>query len=568
MSAPRWDEAVDLLVFGAGMGGLCAALFGALEGFDVLLCEKTDRIGGTTATSAGTVWIPGAGADGGDAAADLAGAERYLDAEIGNRGDRALREAFLASGREALEHLQRGTAVKFRPAAPHPDYHPALPGWSGKGRAFATVPFDGSVLGADFTLVRPPIAPFMVLGGLMIGRDDIPHFVRPFASLRSFVHVVRILLRHGLDRLRHPRGTRLVMGNALVARLLASLRARKVPLWLNSCLVELIGDGDRVVGAVVETNGTLRRVRARRGVVLATGGFSHNAELCRELLAPPGPSCSVAFAGDSGDGMSAARDLGAAFGEAAGNAAFWMPVSRMTDRAGETLFPHIVLDRAKPGLIAVNAAGRRFVNEADSYHDFVAGMFRSHATVSTIPAYLICDRRFIRDYGIGLVHPGSSARAIARFVAAGYLQQGRDLAELASRLGIDAGRLAQSVADHNRYAASGIDAEFGKGSTALNRHNGDAQNAPNPCLRPIEEAPFFAVAVYPGEFGTSIGLRTDANARVARVDGTSIAGLYACGNDMSSIMAGAYPGPGTTLGPALVFAFRAVRDMVRAQLSS
>jgi len=575
---PRWDEEVDLLAIGAGMGGLCAALFGALEGFDVLLCEKTDRVGGTTATSAGTVWIPGGGADGGDPAADLAGAACYLDAEIGNRGDRALREAFLASGREALEHLQRGTAVKFRPAAPHPDYHPDLPGWSGRGRAFATVPFDGGALGQDFALVRPPIAPFMVLGGLMIGRDDIPHFVRPLASPRSFFYVARILARHALDRLRHPRGARLVMGNALVARLLASLRARNVPLRLKCRLVELIGDRERIEGAVVEANGVLKRVRARRGVILATGGFSHNATLRSELLERSGPTCSVAFAGNSGDGMSAARILGAAFGEAAGNAAFWMPVSRMpvsrmpvssmTETAGETLFPHIVLDRAKPGLIAVNSAGRRFVNEADSYHDFVAGMFRSHATTPTIPAYLVCDRSFIRDYGIGLVRPGSSERAIARFVAADYLRKGKTLADLASRLGIDAHRFERSVADHNRYAATGLDEEFGKGTTALNRHNGDARNVPNPCLRPIAQAPFFAVAVYPGEFGTSVGLRTDGDARVRRADGAAIAGLYACGNDMSSIMEGAYPGPGTTLGPALVFAYRAVRHMARARPGS
>jgi 3-oxosteroid 1-dehydrogenase len=233
----------------------------------------------------------------------------------------------------------------------------------------------------------------------------------------------------------------------------------------------------------------------------------------------------------------------------------------MQDQTGETRFPHIVLDRAKPGLIAVNGAGRRFVNEADSYHDFVAGMFRSHAATPTIPAYLVCDRSFIRDYGIGLVHPGSSDAAIGRFVAASYLLKGTSLADLASRLGIDAGSLERSVAEHNRYAETGVDAAFGKGTTALNRHNGDKQNKPNPCLRPIVRAPFFAVAVYPAEFGTSVGLRTDCDARALRADGTAVAGLYACGNDMNSIMAGTYPGPGTTLGPAMVFAFRAVRHM-------
>lgn len=556
---PVFDREVDLLVFGAGMGGMCAALFGALQGLDVLLCEKTSQVGGTTATSAGTVWIPGAAGDPDDVAAGAA----YLEAETGNRGDRVLRDAFLATGREALGALQERSEVKFRPVAPHPDYHPGQAGWSRNGRALAPLPFDGRRLGREFALVRPPMAPFMVLGGLMIGRDDIPHFLKPFGSARSFRHVARLLLRHAADRLRHRRGARLLMGNALVARLLFSLREQKVPLWMHCGLVGLIGDRNRIEGAVVEISGARKRIRARRGVVLATGGFSHSPALRAELLHHPAKE-SVAFAGDSGDGLAAGRAIGAALGPQSEQPAFWMPVSILEEGSRRTVFPHIVLDRAKPGLIAVDAQGRRFVNEADSYHDFVEGMFRAQA----VPAWLVCDRSFIRDYGIGLVHPGSTDAAIARFVRASYLKRGDTLGALAARVGLDAANFQETVAAHNRFAESGIDEAFGKGSNALNRHNGDPANTPNPCLRPIMHRPFFAVTVVPADLGTSTGLCTDRDARVLDPDGAVIAGLYACGNDMNSIMAGAYPGPGTTLGPALVFAYRAVRHMAAGNAGS
>lgn len=553
-----FDHEADVIVFGAGMGGMCAALIAAHEGLDVVLCEKTGMVGGTTATSAGTLWIPGAGDRGEE---DIAQARAYLEAETGNRGDRALHEAFLQSGPEAVDYLQRHTDVKLRPVGPHPDYHPDKPGWSMQGRALGPHPFDGRKLGRDFELVRPPIAPFMVLGGLMIGRDDIPHFLRPFRSIRSFFHVARILTRHGIDRLTRKRGARLIMGNALVARLLLSLRKKGVRLRLNCSLVELILGPDRVEGAVVNFSGAQTRVRARRGVVLATGGFSGSKWLRAEFFAPRVVPHTSAFNGNAGDGIAAARKLSAATGDGAGGPAFWFPVSVLREKGTETIFPHIVLDRAKPGLIAVNSQGLRFANEADSYHDFVEAMFRRHATTPSIPAHLICDHSFIRDYGIGLVHPGSSDKAIEGFVRAGYLRKSETLAGLAKDIGVSAKNLEWMVSEHNRFALTGSDESFGKGSNALNRHNGDPANTPNPCLRPIVQPPFFSVAVYPADLGTSVGLKTDADARVLDIEGTPIEGLYACGNDMNSIMAGAYPGPGTTLGPALAFAYRAIMHM-------
>jgi len=228
----------------------------------------------------------------------------------------------------------------------------------------------------------------------------------------------------------------------------------------------------------------------------------------------------------------------------------------------ETVYPHILLDRAKPGLIAVNKEGRRFVNESDSYHDFVEGMFRANVAAPSVPAWLICDRSFIRDYGIGLIRPGAGRRAIERYIADGYLHRAETLEALAERIGVDAKNLARTVQDHNRFAVTGVDEAFGKGGTEYNQFNGDPANKPNPCLRPIEHAPFFAVAVYPSTMGTCVGLATDGDARVLDENGAAINGLYAVGNDMASLFRGVYVGPGITLGPALVFAYRAVMDIV------
>jgi 3-oxosteroid 1-dehydrogenase len=556
----RWDKEVDVLVFGAGMGGMTAALIAALEGLDVLLCEKTDQVGGTTSTSAGTVWIPGSSQAVRDGVPDSVGdARRFLEAEIGPRAP-SVREAYLAAGPAALDYLDARSEVKFRAPPRHPDYHSNQPGRALAGRALAALPFDGRLLGKDFTRVRPPIAPFMVLGGMMVGKDDIPILLKPFASLRAFAAAAKLLLRHAADRLRFPRGTRLVMGNALVARLYYSLKQQNVPIAFDAKLVALVRGKDCVDGAVIDIGDKRRTIRARRGVILATGGFAPNATLRAEYMADLPVAHSNAFAGASGDGFAAARAIGAAVDAKHTNPAFYFPSSLHK----ETVYPHILLDRAKPGLIAVNRDGRRFVNESDSYHDFVEGMLRANAASPSVPAWLVCDRSFVRDYGLGLVHPGAGRREIERYAADGYLYRADTLAALAQRIDVDAKNLAATVAEHNRYAVTGVDEAFGKGGTEYNQFNGDPANMPNPCLRPIREAPFFAVAVYPSTMGTCVGLSTDGDARVLDDNGAAIDGLYACGNDMASLFRGVYVGPGITLGPALVFAYRAVMHLAKS----
>jgi succinate dehydrogenase/fumarate reductase flavoprotein subunit len=552
------DREVDVLVFGAGMGGMTAALIASLEGLDVLLCEKTDQVGGTTSTSAGTVWIPGSNQAVRDGVPDnIDDARRFLQAEIGPRA-LDVREAFLAAGPAVLDYLEARTEVKFIAPPMHPDYHSNQPGRALAGRALSSLPFDGRLLGQDFDRVRPPIAPFMVLGGMMVGKNDIPILLKPFASIANVSAVAKLLLRHATDRLRFKRGTRLVMGNALVARLFYSLRRRNVPIAYDTRLIELTKSGGRVDGAVVDIDGKPQSIRARRGVILATGGFAPNEKLRAEFMKDLPIAHSNAFEGTSGDGFSAARAAGAAVDDKHASPAFYFPSSLHKD----IVYPHILLDRAKPGLIAVNKDGRRFVNESDSYHDFAEAMLRTNADAQSVPAWLICDRSFIRDYGIGLVHPGAGRGAIGRYVADGYLHRAETLEALAQRIGVNGKNLLRTVEEHNRYAETGIDEAFGKGGTEYNQFNGDPANKPNPCLRPIAEEPFFAVAVYPSTMGTCVGLATDGDARVLDERGEAIGGLYAVGNDMASLFRGVYVGPGITLGPALVFAYRAVMSLV------
>ena len=554
----EWDREVDVLVFGSGIGALTTALVGRCEGLSVLLCEKTSQPGDTAATSGGTVWIPGSSPAQQRGVGDFAAVRSYLDAEIGERPEDApLREAFLASGAEALDYLAARSEVKFsfNNPIPYPDYHPENTGGALRGRALSPLPFDTNVLGDDFALVRAPMPEFMILGGMMVARPEIPHFVRTWSSWASLRLVTRAVLRYGCDRLRFSRGTRLHLGNALIARLLHSLRAAGAEIAVNAALVELVRDNSRVAGAVVEINGKRLRIGARRGAMLATGGFGASASHRAALMQRDDIGESLVFPANVGQGLDYAQAVGAALDRAHDSPAFWMPSSTHTRADGtKALYPHI-RDRPKPGMIAVNAKGLRFVNEAASYHDFVLAMFAAQLS----EAWLICDRAFIRDYGIGMIP--AVWQNLRPYIRSGYLATGETPEALAQRIGVDAEGLGRTVGEHNQFALTGVDLAFGKGSSALNRHNGDAAVKPNPCLRPIGSGPLFAVRVEPTPIGTAIGLRTDADARVLDAAGAPITGLYATGSDMSSIMRGHYPGPGITLGPSLIFAYRAARQM-------
>jgi len=552
------DIDVDLLIAGAGPAGMTAALVASLEGLDVLLCEKSGQIGGTGSTSAGTLWIPGNSQNRSAGFNDsVAQANRYLDALIGEGCNRDVRDAYLQTGPAAIDYLCERSDVQFLPCGAHPDYRSNMPGAAIAGRAIVPAPFDGRLLGADFRRIRPPVPEFMLFGGMMVGKADIARLIGRFKSFGNFIYSAKLFMRYLADRVKYPRGTRLMMGNALVARLFYSLRRRRVPIMFDAAIADLVGDRDGVTGARLKCGGKDILVRARRGVVLATGGYGHNKDFRSAFMPQPVPEYSMSYEGNQGDGLEMGRRLGAACAPEQSTSGLWTPVSVVPRPDGtKGLFPHLVLDRAKPGLIAVNSTGRRFVNEAASYHDFVLAMFESNKASPSIPAWLVCDAAFIAKYGLGVVYPGH--RNPGKFVESGYLASARSLEDLAHKIKVDAAQLRDTVTRYNRFAATGVDVDFGKGETELNRFNGDADHKPNPCIGLVTTPPFYALAVWPADIAVSTGLATDSDARVLRDDGKPIRGLYACGNDMASVMAGSYPGPGTTLGPAVVFAYRAV----------
>uniref|UniRef100_Q11FZ5 Fumarate reductase/succinate dehydrogenase flavoprotein-like protein n=1 Tax=Chelativorans sp. (strain BNC1) TaxID=266779 RepID=Q11FZ5_CHESB len=541
---------------------MTAALVGAIQGLRVVLLEKSLQLGGTSATSAGTAWIPGTSRAAECGHADsIEAAYTYLQSFTGDNSAQinTLQRTFLETGDEAVRYLASHSEVQLEPAAHHPDYRGDAPGAVESGRALVTPDFDGRKLRSDdFSLVKPPRPEMMILGGMMIAKEDIQPLLDAFRKPSGFIYAAKLLFRYLSDRLFYSRGTRLVLGNAMVARLLFSLRQRGVEIRTGVAVRELLTEGRKVVGVRCITGGNLIDIPAASGVVLATGGFAGSPAWRRRFLEVGAQVRGLVDGGCAGDGIELALAVGGALGESHAGAGFYMPMSTLRTPAGTTkTFPHIYLDRAKPGLLAVNSEAERFVNEADSYHDFVLGMLKANRSVPTIPAYLICDSAFLKDYGLGLVRPRSWS--VGYYIRSGYLKCADTIEGLAHQIGVPAEKFSDTVRRYNDFAAIGIDADFGRGRSPLNRHNGDPRNTPNPCLRPICRPPFYAVAVEPAALATSLGLSTDRDARVLDPSGTVVEGLYACGNDMNSIMAGHYPGPGVTLGPAIVFAYRAAR---------
>ncbi len=547
-------EEYDVIVIGAGAAGMTAACVAAREGLSVLLLEKSSQVGGTTAVSGGMLWIPGNGKqDPSKRVEDLAAAKTYLEATLPEARDPVLIDAYLAHAAEAIDYLEVHTAVALRPVVFYPDYYPERPGASLAGRVLEPQPFDARALGEHFVRLRPPLPEFTLFGGMMVDRADIPHFRKVFRSLRSTARVARVVGSYAWDRLSFERGANLVLGNALAAQLLRSVIDAGVRLRASVPAVRLIRQGTRVTGVVL---GAAEEVGARRGVVIATGGFSHDPELRARHFPTRAGWLSAVCETNTGDGLRLGTDAGGMVSDDHSNSAFWVPTSQFHRRDGTpAVYPHTVTDRGKPGVIAVDGRGKRFVNEATSYHEFVQAMLRADA----VPCWLICDRDCLWTYGLGAVRPFT--RSLDHYVRTGYLVRASSIADLATGLNIDRAALEDTIARYNSDARAGVDRDFGKGSNAYHKYVGDAAHQPNPCMAPIERAPYYAVALYPGDLGTSAGLRTNAHAQVLDGKGDPIPGLYACGNDMDSIMKGAYPGPGITLGPALTFGYLAAMQI-------
>lgn len=547
-------QVYDVVVVGAGAAGMTAAAVAAAEKLRVLLVESTPLVGGTSAVSGGMVWVPANHKLGTDT---IEAAREYLTHTVPGSAGAAAREAYLARADEALRYLEAHTSVRLSPVMVYPDYYPEFPGATPGGRVMEPVPFDGAALGARFPLLRPPLPEFTLFGGMMISRADIPHLRRVYRAPRSAARVARLLLRHARERLGASRGTTLYLGNALAARLLKSVLDLGVDLRLAAPAASLTVEGGRVTGVLIGAGCGSPAVKARRAVILATGGLSRDPEL-RGLYFPKlAGEVTATVASAASPGARLALTAGAHIATGAANGAFWVPGSCFRREDGSpAVFPHTVTDRAKPGLIAVDKTGRRFVNEARSYHEFVLAQLNRGEVA--IPAFLVCDSRFLWKYGLGRVKPFTFR--LAGEVSSGYLRRAGTLEGLAAAIGVPPDAFRACVEAYNAAAERGADPEFGRGGDIYQRHLGDAEVTPNPCVAPILAPPFYAIAVVPADLGASAGLLTDARARVLTREGRPIPGLYACGNDMNSVMNGGYPGPGITLGPALTFGYIAARE--------
>lgn len=553
MSEPISKREFDVIVIGAGGAGMTAALVAAIQGLDVLVIEKSSYVGGTTALSAGSIWLPNSqhaptGSD------SLENAQQFLQETVGNYSSAELKTTFLTHAPVLVKLLDEHSEVKLRAYPHHPDYLADAPGATLAGRVLEPLPFDGRLLGDSFSKLRSPLPEFTLFGGMMVDRNDIRHLLNLTRSPQSAWYVTKLLSRFGKDCLRHSRGTRLVMGNALVGRLFYSLLSRNVAVWTDCQVTQLNLEKQKINGVQIEINGERIELQTRRGVILSTGGFAHHPQLRQQLLPQPLAQYSVVPENIRGDGFELAKSAGGRLVEGHANNGFWAPVSVRQRADGSTaVFPHFVLDRGKPGLIAVNSAGKRFVNEATSYQLFSEGIYQSQQQTPTIPCFFICDRDFIPKYGLGMIRPRT--RNVSRFIQQGYLIEASTIVELAKKLEIESAALEQTIERYNRFAQTGEDPDFNKGSNAYQQNLGDPNHRPNPCIGPITQAPFYAIRIYPGDIGSSCGLVTNANAQVLGDNDLPIKGLYACGNDMNSVMGGVYPGPGITLGPGMTFAY-------------
>jgi len=548
----NWDHTVDVLIVGTGGGALTAALVARQAGLDVLLVEKTVYYGGSTALSGGGMWIPNnflMQRDGLDDSFEKA--RTYLQHTVGDRTPQALQDAYLKNAPEMVVYLAENSRMRFQRSPGYADYYPEYPGGMAEGRVLESVPFDGSQLGNDFAQLRP--MGMEIPAGLAFTISEfnkLGMITSTWAGKRTAFKVGVRTVFNQMTGVKY-----LTLGRALIGRLRLSLKDENVPLWLNAPLMDLVVEEGRVVGAVVAREGKPSRIRVTKGVVLAAGGFAHNQQM-REAFqkAPVNHEWSSASPGNTGEAIQLGMKIGARVDLM--EDAWWGPSSIPPN--APVMFH--VGERSYPGGIMVNAAGKRFTNEAASYVDVVHAMYEKHSEETPhIPATFIMDQRYRSKYIFGTLFPMQGVPKV--YYESGYFKKADTIEDLALQCGMDPHALAETISRFNRFARNGVDEDFRRGDSAYDRYYGDPTVKPNPCLAPIEKPPFYAVQMVAGDLGTKGGLVIDERARVLREDGSPIQGLYATGNSSASVMGNTYPGPGSTIGPSMTFGYIAAKHI-------
>lgn len=548
-------DSYDVVVVGAGGAGMSAALAASRKGLDTVLIEKSAYFGGSTARSGGGVWIPGnyaleaAGQVDPD---DRARAKEYLDAIVGDTVPKVRRDTYLDRGPEVLDFIRSTTPLQFTWVPEYADYLPEQPGGRPRGRSVEPVPLDARFLGPEIDHLHPPYT--KAPANLIVTQADFRKISLGLRTIKGPLTMVKVMLKRLLAM---ATGKKMyAMGNAIAIGLRKGLSDAGVPVEYETALLDLLVEDGRVTGVVVEQGGQRREIRARRGVVLGSGGFEHSQELREKFLPQPtSTEWSTGAVSNTGAGLLAGTTAGAATDLL--DDAWWGPTIPLPGRAWFCL-----AERNLPGSIIVNSAGRRYMNEALPYVEATHEIYKGEATgVSHVPSYMVFDQTYRNRY----LFAGVAGRQPfpGRWYKDGVVVRAATLEELAEKVGLPAGALTATVERFNGFARSGVDEDFHRGESAYDKYYSDPTVKPNCSLAPIEKGPFYAVKIVPGDLGTKGGLVTDESARVLREDGSVIPGLYAAGNVSSAVMGNTYPGPGGTIGPALVFGYLAAEDLAK-----
>lgn len=555
------DNEFDVIVVGSGGGGLLSALRAHDLGMKVLVIEKSDKYGGTTATSGGVAWIP----LNDQIHDDYDSAYAYLKAAVGETTSDGKVRAYLESAGEMVRYLNNKTSTRYQACLMYPDYYQEMPGAAPGGRSMEPLPFDAERLGNELSHLRDPHPCLTLMGKSMTVSESVTLATKGSGWLWV---TLKTLGRYYLDfpwRLKTRRDRRLCLGNALIGSLRHSMLMRDIPLWLNCPMVSLVQEDGQVKGVVASREGKQITIHTHKGVVLAAGGFDRNQGMRDQYLPQPSRMEWSSTPPDlnTGDTIKAAAMIGA---KLENMDQVWGTPSVPNPHVPQGQQP-IFCERGLGGFIAVNKQGKRFVDEAISYDRFQAAMCENHRdTGGCIPAWIIFDARFRMDSPMGpflpaIVFPDAKVPNAWR---GDIFFKSDTLEGLAAQIGIDPLGLADSIRRNNEYARSGVDPDFGRGNNLHDRYWSNKRVKPNPCLIPIEKGPFYAIKVMPSDTGTKGGPSITDDAQVISITGEPISGLYCIGNNSSAALGRAYAGAGGTIGPSLVFGYRAANHLGRS----